>query len=53
MHRDDLRALSSFLVYWCVLFCILSYRSVASIKNLDLDGPFSVGDMDWPLWCTL
>ena len=48
-----LHALPSFLVYWCVLFCILSYRFVVSINNLNLDWPLSgwgyglVGDMDW------
>ena len=36
-----LHALPSFPVYWCVLFCILSYRLVVSIKNLDLDWPLS------------
>ena len=36
------RALSSFLVYWCVLLCILSYRFVVSSKNVDLD-------LNWPL----
>ena len=36
-----LHALPSFLVYWCVLFCILSNRFVVSIKNLDLDWPLS------------
>ena len=36
-----LHALPSFVVYWCVLFCILSYRFVVSIKNLDLDWPLS------------
>ena len=36
-----LHALPSFLVFWCVLFCILSYRFVASIKNLDLDWALS------------
>ena len=36
-----LHALPPFLVYWCVLFCILSYRFVVSIKILDLDWPLS------------
>ena len=36
-----LHVFSSFLVYWCVLFCILSCRFMVSIKNLDLDWPIS------------
>ena len=37
-----LHALTSFLVYWCVLYCILAYyRFVVSIKNLDFDWPLS------------
>ena len=36
-----LHSFPSFLVYWCVLFCILSYKFVVSIKNLDLDWPLS------------
>ena len=36
-----LHALPSLLVYWCVLFCIVSYSFVVSMKNLDLDWPLS------------
>ena len=44
MHLYELLAcftLISFLVYWCVLFCILSYRFVVSIKILYLDWSLS------------
>ena len=41
MHRYELYALPSFLVYWCVVFCILCYRFVVSMKNLYLDWPLS------------
>ena len=36
-----LHALPSSLVYWCLLFCILSYSFMVSIKKLDLDCPLS------------
>ena len=36
-----LHALPSFLVHWCVLFCIFSDSFVVFIKNLDLDWPLS------------
>ena len=39
MHLYEL--LPSFLVYWCMLFCILSYGFVVSIKNSDVDWPLS------------
>ena len=41
MYMSYLHALPSFLVYWCVLFCILSCTFVVSIKNLDLDWSLS------------
>ena len=36
-----LHALPSFLVYWCVFFCILFYRFVVSFRSLDSDWPVS------------
>ena len=39
-----LHALPSFLVYWCVLFSIFSYRFVVSIRIWIWIGPFLVGD---------
>ena len=41
MHLYVACMLYSFLVYWCVLCCILFYTFVVSIKNLDLDWPLS------------
>ena len=50
IYMSCLHALPSSGVYCCVLFGILSYRFVVSIKNLDLDWPLS----SWgygKVWC--